>query len=320
MAISISNNVFAGQRLDQIIYDAFQQATLIRNSGFRVIPGLKTKVQWPDFTTDAQIQQYACEMTPEGNLTGVRKTAELCEFALNLTTCKRDLEGTMFEDSYRRGNAGAWTDDSELLAAIIALVTGKMVDQQDDLLLNGNTTYTNVDKPYLDYCDGLLYQFSQDDDVTPVSSPVAIDKANVATEFDRLFNAAPPITTLGSEATMGKLYVSSNVYMAALMYASTAAANDNPFFYTADRGTGQADRLQYIKWDVIRLHNLPDNSMFFTFPNNVGVLTDVTGEFNELRIVDKSQYDAFTDVIQLGMRWRSGIMYGRGEWVTTYGI
>lgn len=305
MALSKLNISYSGKDTNEIVRDFSQQTSLAKDFGVRVIQGQKSKAVFHNISENLQLRAYECVQPEVDNLILRQRDIELCPFTLGATVCKQDLIGT-----YREANIGngMWNEslinDELLTTNIIQMMMEKGATEGDNILLNGGTYGGS------DLCTGLLALLEDDATVIDYTvNPSLITVADVITLFNQM-EALLPKELLFNTARPVKFGVSSDIAIAYENYLL-----QNRFFNAVQpMAPNEIPIMRYKRYEVVPLNNLPAGTIFATYPDNVIIAYDDQTDIAQVRIVDKSQYDALNDTIQFVMKFRQGINYGWGKY------
>lgn len=311
MSLLKTNIDYSGKEVDQILIESFKDTLFYNTFGARILRGFKCKYTYYDLSTEATLQAYEVCPAVFEDLTLNQRTGEMCEFQMPLEMDKNSLVCTLREKYLAEGfNDESPLDDTAFVAAMTEMVLGRIAEQYDDIILNGDTVYGT---DYLDLCDGLLAKFEADADVIDVGN-TAVTASNVLTELNKIYAAVP--AELKSRARQAgrklKFGVAQNIFDA---YLQALTQTGNGFnFYSPD---GMLASVAYLGYEIVPLALLPDDTAFATYPDNIALYRDGDGDFASLTIRDLSN-SQICDKIQMRVKFRSGVDYGYGKYIVYY--
>lgn len=310
MSLLKTNIEYAGKDVNLIVRESFKDTLFIKNFGARVIESLKSKYVFYDLSTTASLAAYEKCPSTFGDATLDQRGGDLCSFQFLLEMDKDSLIGTTREYTQRMGfENDNPLDDATFQEALLEIVMGKIAEQHDDLVLNGDTVYGS---DYLDICDGLIAKWLLDDSVIDVSN-TTVTTSNVLAELNKIYAAVPKQLKSQSRqgGRKGKFAVSQNIFDAYLQVMAQTQSGFN--FFSPDK----MPVASYLGYEVICLGNLPDDTAFFTYGDNLALFYDDAADFSKLQLWDLEKTGP-CDKLQMRVKFRAAVDYGIGSEIVLY--
>jgi hypothetical protein len=317
MALLKTNIDYAGKvALDEIVIPIFSGNYLVETFGARVIPSFRSTYVWHDLSTNMDMSAYECQTDEVGNITLKQNETNLCAVQLTAQLCHNDLVDTALEALY--GNESFNSEkitQTDFINAALDLFIEVAKQKVDNIIINGDSEGTT--NTSLDLCDGYLKLWENDASVQKVTSPVAITESNVLAEMNRLYLQISKKLKGSSKKSGLKIAVAQNVMDAYLFKVTQAGSGVGTFQFDPTSGV---TRVAYLGIEVVAITALPDNTMFATYSDNLGVVYSAKSDETTVNITDMSISDAFNDNVRMRIKTRFGVGYRHGADIAVYGI
>lgn len=295
---TISSN-YEGKVAGSIIGASFKQAdtlrlgllTIAQNVNFKM--NLR-KLRYTDGTTD-----YSCGHTPAGAIVLSEKVIQPKKVKNDFDICKEDFRQTWSED-LEGASASNPNAPSDIMEAIQLELLSSQAEKVDDEIWSGvNATDGQIG-------DGLLVQWAADANVIKVGNGItsvaaATTEANVEAHLKTAL-AAVPTSIRRKQLTVA---VSPDVFQAYSFYLiSKGIAND---------GTADEKQVKFGKYMLTEVNGLPDNTIAIFEKKNVVFATGLTGDHNEISLVDEDSIGLLTGQVRGKMVYNGGVGYYNSE-------
>lgn len=300
MALSITNNTYAGSDVAEYFGQMFLSMRELSGNHISLLPNVKQKTNLPILGADGDVLRADdCSFTDDGSALSYR-VVETEAYTHQMQICYNDVESIWEADRLRAGahNSGDNDFNRWLIEFKLKEITSKLSRE----MWNGATP-TNVQ-------NGIMAIAQADANTVKVGSPVAITAANVIAEMTRLYQAAPIAVAQSSDA---RFYVSYEVYRHYVVALATTSGNAN---FNLNQTPGVAENLGIFGVPVIPV-NLGGSDMIFTHTKNIFMATDLLSDLNQINIVDMSKTTAEAKV-RFMARFRAGWNYAVSSDVAIY--
>ena len=305
MAFQKINIDYAGLDTNEIVRDFFNQTSLATDFGARVVPGMKSKAVFHTIQETLTLHPYQCVNTEVDDIVLTQKGIDLCSVTLNAQFC-RDAIIQTYREKYL--GQGVWNEsimnDQMLSQMILEMILERGMQLSDEALLTGGTYGgTNL-------CTGLLALFEDDADVIRYTvNPAQINPANIITIFNEVEDLLP-VELQNNKTFPVKFAVSADIGRNYRRYLQQERLFNAQTAYVPG---AKVPMLYGDMIEVVQLNNLPPSTIFATYPRNIILVFDDMPAESAIRVVDKSQFSAFDNNIEIAMPFRQGVNYGFGD-------
>lgn len=283
------NSEYNGKAAGEIFLQAFKEVDTIKKNAITVLPNNTGTGYLPQLSYDAELQKYACGFDTDGNLTYNDKEVTLRKYMLNNELCKNDFQQTFSAQTNGFGAARdipATIQESILLGIIdnVGAKVDKAIWQGDGL-----TAPNNI---------GLIAQMEADAAVEKITA-VATTSANVVDQLEAAYALVIDEVAEDEDLVMA---VSTNVARAYKQAQVNMGLN-----------TTVGDKeLDYLGVRMESIGGLPANTIAIYRVKNLGFLTGLESDLNEVRVVDM---DATTlnGMVRTQVLFEMGLGYSFGE-------
>lgn len=322
--LTINGNTYDAQWVQQNIgplaYEEFLNSSLI-DYGATVVESVNGRFAFATMDFDNSIGPLEACPTDFGSLAINQQREPVCTLALNKAVDHDVFVNSYFASSYRRGTqAKRATDVSDFTLGVTQAFLEGFFEGVHGFLVSGAEYNAALEAECPD--SGLLTKLAADvPAANVVGSPVAITPDNVAQEINRLWLTLPIASRRAKGRKEPKFALAGNVYEALLQLYY------NP---TQTSGTGPSGTVAGVTWESgqpVRFNNLPfyvldqlpDDSMFLTWPQNIVVAMDTRADLTRLEVRDLFETTLCRQV-QMQIAASVGVAVQRFDQVATYGI
>lgn len=291
------SSAFVGTVAGQIFIQAFKAADTINKGLITMLPNIIGPNGYlPKVTHSQALTEYSCGFTPNGTVGYTDKAIPVKKYEIKDEFCKNDFAQTF--QAQALGLFGAKEEipstiqDAILLAMVRNL--GAVIDTE--IWQGAGTT---------GHFSGLLAQLVADSEVIDVTG-ATVTSANVLAEVAKVYNAIPDI--LDMESPNMVIAVSTNVAKA---YKQAIAAAYTGYFNQGDIP------LDYLGIRMESIKGLPANNMVAYEIPNVGFLTGLESDLNNVRIFD-TDATLGDGRIRTEMVFTAGVGYAFGGEIVYY--
>lgn len=286
---------FAGALAGEIFVQAYKKADTIGKGMITILPNIVGNGYLPKISHSQALAAYSCGWNSTGSVTYTDKLVATKKYEIKDEFCKND-----FRSTFEAQAAGLFSATAEIPANIqdailLALVNnmGAIVDNQ---IWQGTGTTGNF--------AGLLPQFVADADVVDVGG-TASTAANVLAELGKVYAVIPEEIYNDPALAIAVAPGVARNYKQAL---ASGAAYGN---FNADQS------LDYLGIRMESIAGLPANTIVAYRVSNVGFLTGLESDMNEVRVIDLDATDG-SDMIRTKVVFNAGVGYSFGSEIVYY--
>ena len=284
------NSQFNGALAGEIFVQAFKKADTINKGGITVLPNVIGSGYLPKLNYSASLAPYSCGFDATGTVTYTDKEVATKKYEIKHELCKDE-----FHQTFQAQQAGLFGAANEIPATIADAILLAMVNNMGDLVDTQIWQGTGVTGSFA----GLLAQFVADGDVIDIVG-TASTVANVQAELSKVYLAIPEEVVGESDIIIA---VSPNV---ARNYKLSQVNN-----YLV--GTPVGDKtLDYIGIPVVSIAGLPSNTILAYRTKNLGFLTGLEADLNNVSIKDMDESD-LSGNIRTKIVFSAGVGYSFGN-------
>lgn len=284
------NSAFNGALAGEIFVQAFKKADTISQGAITVLPNVIGSGYLPKLGYSAALAPYSCGFDPTGTVTYTDKEVATKKYEIKHELCKDE-----FHQTFQAQQAGLFGAANEIPATIADAILLAMVNNMGALVDTQIWQGTGVTGSFA----GLLAQFVADGDVIDITG-TASTVANVQGELSKVYLAIPEEVVQESDIIIA---VSPNV---ARNYKLSQVNN-----YLV--GTPVGDKtLDYIGIPVVSIAGLPSNTILAYRVKNLGFLTGLEADLNNVSIKDMDESD-LSGNIRTKIVFSAGVGYSFGN-------
>lgn len=300
---NVSSN-YAGKVAGEIIGAAFKEADTLRLNVLTVAENVNykfnlRKIGYADGTVD-----YTCGHAPAGTITLSEKVIDPKKVKNDFDVCKEDFRQTWSEDSMG-ASASNPNAPSDIMEAIQVEVLASQAEKVDDDIWNGlNATNGEIGDGFIPQFDADANVIKANNGITPLGA--AVTEANVEAELKKVLNAIP----VALRRKDVNIMVSSDVFQA---YTFMLISKGIAWNGTADDKTAK-----YGKYNLIEINGLPDNTFVAAERRNLVFATGLSGDHNELKLVDEDEIGLLTGQVRGKIVYNGGCGYYNSNEIVWY--
>lgn len=284
------NSAFNGALAGEIFVQAFKKADTIGQGAITVLPNVIGSGYLPKLGYSAALAPYSCGFDPTGTVTYTDKEVATKKYEIKHELCKDE-----FHQTFQAQQAGLFGAANEIPATIADAILLAMVNNMGDLVDTQIWQGTGVTGSFA----GLLAQFVADGDVIDITG-TASTVANVQGELSKVYLAIPEEVVQESDLIIA---VSPNV---ARNYKLSQVNN-----YMVGSPVGDKT-LDYIGIPVVSIAGLPTNTILAYRVKNLGFLTGLEADLNNVSIKDMDESD-LSGNIRTKIVFSAGVGYSFGN-------
>lgn len=286
------NAEYCGSLAGEVFVQAFKQGDTIKKGAITVLPNNIGTGYLPTLSYDADLQPYACGFTPEGDVVYNDKKVNLEKFKIDNEFCKDEFHQTF--QAHASGLFGAANEmPTEIKDAVLFAIIENLGAKVENYIWRGTGgTYK-----------GLVKEMTADTTVIGITGE-AITKANVVDEIEKVYAAIPEAILESDDLVIS---VSPNVARAYKQAQASMGLN-----------TTVADKeLDYLGIRMESLSGLPTDTMVAYRVKNLGFLTGLESDLNEVRVKDMDDVD-LSGNLRTKVVLEIGVGYSFGEEIVLY--
>lgn len=284
------NSAFNGALAGEIFVQAFKKADTIGQGAITVLPNVIGSGYLPKLGYSAALAPYSCGFDPTGTVTYTDKEVATKKYEIKHELCKDE-----FHQTFQAQQAGLFGAANEIPATIADAILLAMVNNMGDLVDTQIWQGTGVTGSFA----GLLAQF-EGDGTTVKLTGTASTVANVQGELSKVYLAIPEEVVQESDLIIA---VSPNV---ARNYKLSQVNN-----YMVGSPVGDKT-LDYIGIPVVSIAGLPSNTILAYRVKNLGFLTGLEADLNNVSIKDMDESD-LSGNIRTKIVFSAGVGYSFGN-------
>lgn len=257
------NSGYNGALAGEILVQAFRKSDTIAKNAITVLPNNIGTGYLPRLEYSAELQDYSCGFDPTGDVTYSDVEVVLKKFKIDHELCKDE-----FRQTFQAQSAGLFGAESEIpqdiQSAILMAIVENLGVKVDNFIWNDSSL-------------GIKAKLTADGGAIQVQNQVTT-KANIIGEFEKVY-ADIPESIIESEDLV--IVVSPKV---ARLYKQAQAEQG--------LNTTVGDKvLDYLGVRVESVGALTGDSMFSYRVKNLGFLTGLENDLNQVRVKDMDESD-----------------------------
>lgn len=252
------NSGYNGALAGEILVQAFRKSDTIAKNVITVLPNNIGTGYLPRLSYSADLQDYACGFDPQGDIDYTDVEVVLKKFKIDHELCKDE-----FRQTFQAQSAGLFGAESEIpqdiQSAILMAIIENLGVKVDDFIWNDSVL-------------GLKAKLTSDGGAVEVQNQAAT-KANIIGEMEKVYASIPESIIESDDLVIVVSPKVSRLYKQA----------------QADQGlnTTVGDKeLDYLGVRMESIGALSGDVMFAYRVKNVGFLTGLESDLNEVRVID----------------------------------
>lgn len=252
------NSKYAGSLAGEIFVQAFKKSDTISKNAITILPNNIGTGYLPKLSYTADLQDYSCGFEPSGELEYADKEVAMKKFKIDHEFCKDE-----FHQTFQAQVQGLFSADNEIpndiMDAILLAIVKNLGEKVDSFIWNSATT-------------GLLAKMDADVDIVDVTLS-AVTPANVMDEIAKMYDAIPDEIIDDEDVVMVVAPGIARAYkQAQINQGLNTAVGDK--------------ELDYLGVKLLSIGALPKNTAAAYRVKNVGFLTGLESDLNEVRVID----------------------------------
>lgn len=272
MAIDITNTTYQPTRQPDFFTKLmFNNKT---SEHVNIIPNVKYKTILNTSEIEDDLLQFdglgSCGWTPQGDVKFSERELEVKPYKINFEECLKTFETKWMGELLKPG-ANLDEMPTEVEDQVLYLLGKKISKEIESKIWNGVASATEI--------DGFITILDNDADTNKVAG-VALTKANVLGEFEKVYLAQSDDVLGGSEDGELKFYVSKKVEK--LLKLVLADVNNSNIVINQN-WINSGDAISYMGYDVVALTAIPADVIIFGNWHNFVYGTDLISDETELR-------------------------------------
>jgi len=280
------NSGYSGELAGEIFVQAFKKSDTIAKNAITVIPNVLGSGFLPKLSFTSAQAAASCGFSPSGSVNYTDKEVVLKRLEIKNELCKEDFAATFQARALNLFGAESELP-STIQEALLEAMVGNMGTIIDAQIWVGNND--------ADSFNGLLTQWAADAQVVDVTI-LAVTKANVIAQLDAAYDAVIDAVEDDEDLVMA---VSKNV---AKSY-KRAIADQGLNTYVGEK------ELDYLGVRMESIGGLPANTIAIYRVKNVGFLTGLESDLNEVLIEDRAMESDF----RTKMKYSANVGYSFGQ-------
>jgi hypothetical protein len=293
------NSQFNGALAGEIFVQAFKKADTINKGAITVLPNVIGSGYLPKLNYSASLAPYSCGFDATGTVTYTDKEVATKKYEIKHELCKDE-----FHQTFQAQAAGLFGAANEIPATIQDAILLAMVENMGALVDTQIWQGTGVTGSFA----GLCAQFEGDGDLVLGTNKLAgtvSTVANVQTELSKVYLAIPDAIADDADVVIA---VAPNV---ARNYKLSQVGN-----YMVGTPVGDKE-LDYIGVPVLSIAGLPANRMVAYRRKNLGFLTGLEADLNNVSVKDMDESD-LSGNIRTKIVFSAGVGYSFGSEIVYY--
>lgn len=293
-----STSNYVGKAAGRIVGAAFKEADTLSKNAIGVLQGVNfqehlRRIRYTDGT-----QAYSCGFTPAGAVTINERT---------VTPVKLKNDGQVCKETFRN----QWGEDLMGLSAHNNMLGGDIKDAMLSEIMKSTAERTdniiwNGDGSNSDEWDGFITLFAADGDVIVATAAnkvgAAVTRSNVVSGFEAATNLVP-IALRRKDLIFA---VSPDVELAYTQYLVSQGLSNG-------LGGDANTQLRYGKYTLTTINGLPANTIVIYERENLVFATGLTGDHNQIEMVDEDEIGLLTGQVRYKMVYNGGCEYYNSE-------
>jgi len=295
MATTVTvSSQFNGALAGEVFVQAFKASDTISKNCITVLPSVIGSGFLPKLSYSASIAAYSCGFTPSGTVSYTDKEVATKKYEIKHELCKDD-----FHQTFQAQAAGLFAANNEIPATIQDAILLAMVNNMGEAVDYQIWQGTGITGSF----NGLLAQFVADATVVDVTG-ATVTSSNVITEMNKAFDAVPDAVADDTDLVIA---VSKNVAKAYKRAIAAQGLNT----YNQDKA------LDYLGYRMESVGGLPSNTICIYRVKNLGFLTGLEADINEVRVIDLDATDG-SGLVRTKMVFTAGVGYSFGSEIVYY--
>jgi len=288
MAISVATLDW-GNRTPDLFIDSMVKSAKVLDR-FRLIDGVKSKVQVPIFDASLTFGNDLCVFDPQSSASIDEKEMTVETYKWAFLNCKDVLEATYRSVLLKQGQHNEETMDSQFKDWVFDYFAKLSAQKALELAATALTTELAADASVLDY-----------------DTNAAISSANILSLMEGAYGTM-------SATMLAAVYGDADRQLKPAFFMGTAAVQAYQIaiaglYTTTAQGVVEGNIPAYYGMEVIHFPSLAAGEFFISAPENIVMLTD---DYNDVRAIDM-KYESELSSDKIWGQFKLGFSYLKGE-------
>jgi len=288
MAISVATLDWGNHTPDLFIDTMVKSAKLLDR--FRLIDGVKSKVQVPIFDATLTFGNDLCVFDPQSSASIDEKEMTVETYKWAFLNCKDVLEATYRSVLLKQGQHNEETMDAQFKDWVFDYFAKLSAQKALELAATSLTTELAADTAVLDY-----------------DTNAALTSANILDKMKGAYQAM-------SANMLAAVYGDADRQLKPAFFMGTAAVQHYQIaiaglYTTTAQGVVEGNIPAYFGMEIIHFPSLAANEFFISAPENIVMLTD---DYNDVRAIDM-KYESELSSDKIWGQFKLGFSYLKGE-------
>lgn len=288
MAISVATLDW-GNRTPDLFIDSMVKSAKVLDR-FRLIDGVKSKVQVPIFDASLTFGNDLCVFDPDSSASIDEKEMTVQTYKWAFLNCKDVLEATYRSVLLKQGQHNEETMDAQFKDWVFDYFAKLSAQKALELAATALTTELAADTAVLDY-----------------DTNATLTSANILDKMKGAYQAM-------SANMLAAVYGDADRQLKPAFFMGTAAVQHYQIaiaglYTTTAQGVVEGNIPAYFGMEVIHFPSLAANEFFISAPENIVMLTD---NYNDVRAIDM-KYEAELSSDKIWGQFKLGFSYLKGE-------
>jgi len=288
MAISVATLDW-GNRTPDLFIDTMVKSAKVLDR-FRLIDGVKSKVQVPIFDATLTFGNDLCVFDPQSSASIDEKEMTVETYKWAFLNCKDVLEATYRSVLLKQGQHNEETMDAQFKDWVFDYFAKLSAQKALELAATSLTTELAADTAVLDY-----------------DTNAALTSANILDKMKGAYQAM-------SANMLAAVYGDADRQLKPAFFMGTAAVQHYQIaiaglYTTTAQGVVEGNIPAYFGMEIIHFPSLAANEFFISAPENIVMLTD---DYNDVRAIDM-KYESELSSDKIWGQFKLGFSYLKGE-------
>ena len=288
MAISVATLEW-GNRTPGLFIDSMVKSAKVLDR-FRLVDGVKNKVQVPIFDASLTFGSDLCAFDPQSSASIDEKEMTVSTYKWAFLNCKNVLEATYRSVLLKKGQHNEETMDVEFKDWVFDYFAKLSAQKALELAATTLTAEMVADAAVIDY-----------------TAVTTITPASILADMQGAYQAMSPIM-------LSAVYGDADRSLKPAFFMGTAAVQAYQIaiaglYTTTAQGVVEGNIPAYYGMEVIHFPSLAANTFFISAPENIVMLTD---DYNDVRAIDM-KWEAELSSDKIWGQFKLGFSYLKGE-------
>lgn len=288
MAISVATLDW-GNRTPDLFIDAMVKSAKVLDR-FRLVDGVKSKVQVPIFDASLTFGSDLCVFDPQSSASIDEKEMTVSTYKWAFLNCKNVLETTYRSVLLKQGQHNEETMDAQFKDWVFDYFAKLSAQKALELAATALTTEMAADATVLDY-----------------DTNAAITSANILSLMEGAYQTM-------SAVMLAAVYGDADRQLKPAFFMGTAAIQAYQIaiaglYTTTAQGVVEGNIPAYYGMEVVHFPSLAAGEFFISAPENIVMLTD---DYNDIRAIDM-KYESELSSDKIWGQFKLGFSYLKGE-------